>query len=85
VWQVRGTRGTFSPNEKHVQIPRDRAPLRLKEDVPNEKVGVAGLGASLSTSKSLVCTAWVAEADDGTPTVGYQPTVVAETKQKAAS
>jgi hypothetical protein len=28
---------------------------------------------------------WVAEADDGTPTVGYQATVVAETKQKAAS
>jgi hypothetical protein len=28
---------------------------------------------------------WVAEADDGTPTVGYEPTVVAETKQKAAS
>ena len=44
-----------------------------------------GSARILATSKSLVCTAWVAEANTGTPTVAYDLTIIAKTKQKAAN
>jgi hypothetical protein len=44
-----------------------------------------GSARILSTSKSLICTAFVADAVTGSPAAGWQLTIVAKTKQKAAN
>ena len=44
-----------------------------------------GSARILSTSKSLICTVFVADAAPSTPTVAWELTIVAKTKQKAAN
>jgi hypothetical protein len=39
----------------------------------------------LATSKKLVCTAFVADACANPPAFGWQLTIIAKTKQKAAN
>jgi len=42
-----------------------------------------GSARILSTSKSLICSAFIAEAQNVTPTSGCELTIVAKTRQKA--
>jgi hypothetical protein len=44
-----------------------------------------GSARILSTSKSLICTAFIADATNNTPAVAWHLTIVAKTKQKAAN